>query len=774
MPLLIVNTAPGKSNELAQPGAPIHLGLRSTDDAVVMGTFRASLGYSNIRNHGYLPETDPSLLADVSLHSVGFQEPQGAPVLVQLSEQNLVITKTAQDDLERCIYSVTREGDFSSALGYFRFKRKNWTPLRRPSWCPLEDMVGLFFGLRLGGAVCYAFLQDAAGTNGQLVPAAASGPLGLPLAPISFDWKTVTVDEEIELCIFFNSAGEEHLDPPNTPSIEIWAKTSAGAWKIGPFLQTALGVDPRDLISGVELLFGNAGTSGDVLELTDWVLFPDYRLAIRDGLTLPYHSIHVAPDVPLIFKASAGKSPVENYPGRWFFSPDGVQPGIGYSYQPGQGSVPQLFTLTKRLLGPNGESLPVSGYCTLEREAPLLEGREDGFMVETFVSSEAQVLDGDVFGSGISVDDGASIYRVVTLQDALRKNFGLQKHGPQSSFSGYIEDGESNDFTTLTQVRLTLDRPRNKALVTLDDVPFVDVPLSDTIFPGTEARRGLMRIGHVLDNRTRGTFGVASLLFVPNYRSWEAADGFDPTSAFRPFVRDVVGAGVTGVADGKLTITKPDFASINTKATFSRSEQVDELHGFFLEFQVSIPFYTDQNGTPVGRRTDSGVALRVYLGTKCLDLGFYDCGIYGRRLGILPGSGTIVDILDQTSLGQKFSARCDWFQDNIFRVLYRPFDKLEVWIGAATNEPAISLSWRGIVQGFDLPVDTTAPTIEFGHFADDTSSQSNWGFVRWGCGGGYDVTFAQSYSDGGQDFHFGGQVLYRVDFQDGRPGRPPE
>jgi hypothetical protein len=778
VPLKIVNSAPGKSDELAQPGSPLHLGLRSSDDQVVLGTFRASLGYSNIRNHGTLPESDLGLFADVSLHSVEFLEPQGATALVSLSDNDLLITKTAQNDFERGVYSVrcpvTHD---ASVLGYFKFKRKSWTPIK-PDWCWLDNMVGLFFGLRFGYAntACYAFLQDD-DANGQLV---VTGPLGDYRSqrpgpdPVFFDWKNVDLEESLELLIFVNGAGEPDVNPPNEATYEVWAKTSTGAWRVGPYPLSTLTQDRRRSSDNyAELFFGNAGTAGDVLELEDWVLYPDYRLAVRDGIPLPQHSFSVAPDVPLVFRAAQGKSPIDNYPGRWFISPDGVPPVVGYAYQPGQGAAPQLVTLEKQSSSLDGQILPVQGKSTLEREEPRLSSRREGFMIEAFMSSDPQYLEGDVFGSGIAVDDGLHIFRVVTLQDALRKSIGLQKRGHQDSFEGYIEPGDTHDFTTLTLVRLTVDRARNKVSVLLDDSPSVETSLSDTEFPDSEAHRGLVKVGHVLDNKTLGSFGLSSLLFLPDYRSFEAIDGLAPDAIRHAFTRSVVGAGASGVADGLLSIDKPDFASVGTSAIFSRVEPVDELHGAFVEFQTSIPFYTDQYGTPLGKRVDTGVGVRLFMGNKKLIFGFFDCGIYGRRVGIVPGSGAVKDILDQTPLGQRVSARCDWSQKNTIRIVIRPFDKLEVWIGPVTNDPAIVLPWRGVDLGFDFPADFSAARIEFGHFDDDTSSSSYWSFFRWCLGTGYDVTFSQSYPDGEKQFHFGGEMLYRADFEDSGHEAPP-
>jgi hypothetical protein len=101
----------------------------------------------------------------------------------------------------------------------------------------------------------------------------------------------------------------------------------------------------------------------------------------------------------------------------------------------------------------------------------------------------------------------------------------------------------------------------------------------------------------------------------------------------------------------------------------------------------------------------------------------------------------------------------DWTQPRKYRLVYRAYDKLELWTDAVVGSPAISIPWNGSTAGFDLPEDITPSSLVFGHFDEDTASRTAWKFVRWGQGHGYDVAITQLYKDGPQSYHFDGKVF---------------
>jgi hypothetical protein len=632
-------------------------------------------------------------------------------------------------------------------------------------------MVGLFFGLRNGYAntACHAFLQ-----MGALVAAGPLTSFGVPRPgplPAAFDWNSLSTDDLIEIFIFLNAAGEPTTNPPDVPTYEVWGKTAAGVLKIGPYPLSTLGADPRRVSDArAELFFGNAGRAGDVLELEEWALYTDYRLGVRDGLSLPYHAVAIRPDAPLVYRASSGNLPEANVPGRWFPVVDlpNLPPQASSGFSPGQSVVPQVIHIEKLLRGPTGELIPSTGYCAYEREEPLLEDRQSGFMLEAFIAGDPAVLAGDVFGAGFSVDDGTDLYRVAMLQNSVRQSYGLQrKGGAVTDFTGYLESGQDHALPAMTLVRLTIDRGNNQASLRLNDTEAVAVPLDSILLPPSETGQGMVRFGHVLPLTTRGRFSLASLLFVPRYEAYETTGVDLPSDLTPPFALSGPSSGTCELGAQGLLVQKPEFSEPGSQLHYQRSLGASELQGLFLEFSFKVTAYTDAFGTPFAKRTKTGSSLDVFLNTKRLSIGAYDCGVYGRRIAILPGSGTEADILEQTALGQAFSARCDWTEDVVGRLLMRPFDRIELWLGPTTNDPAIVLPWRGVGLGFDLPVDLTLSALRFGHTTADQSSSVLWKYLRWGVGTGYDITLTQDYRDGLTEAHFGGTMSYRLDVEDG-------
>jgi hypothetical protein len=150
-------------------------------------------------------------------------------------------------------------------------------------------------------------------------------------------------------------------------------------------------------------------------------------------------------------------------------------------------------------------------------------------------------------------------------------------------------------------------------------------------------------------------------------------------------------------------------------------------------------------------------------------LAFFDCGIGGRKIGVVPGSGSESDILNQTPLGIKFSSEVDWTVLNQYRVVVQAFQSIRVWAGSFMAEPLITIPWRNATDGFDLPLDVTTPGVAFGHFNHFTlpsSSTTKWKFFRWGHSNGYEVAVGQKFSSGVPSYAFGGKAFILSEFNE--------
>jgi hypothetical protein len=66
----------------------------------------------------------------------------------------------------------------------------------------------------------------------------------------------------------------------------------------------------------------------------------------------------------------------------------------------------------------------------------------------------------------------------------------------------------------------------------------------------------------------------------------------------------------------------------------------------------------------------------------------------------------------------------------------------------------------------DLPTEVTSTYLEFGHLLSTNSSSSEWEFVRWGSGNGYEVSLSQLYPNGPKPYHLGGEVLLHVEIDE--------
>lgn len=798
MGLRLVNLLPGSPSDYTKPNQPLQMGLKSDGvlaspkGSVRLGTLRASVGYTSMQNEGLLPESSvvlPKAGAVVSLDTAELVRPAGAPVtrFPFGTGIKMVAPGTASPV---GVYSVKTQIDTNAGvLGYFKFKSNTSWTLGTRDWCNLSLMTGLYFGLEYGPAntICWVSLRGSPGGAGSLV---VGGPLqtfgnARPAQQQfnAFDWLAQPNGTVLEMWIVFSMAGyPAPFSPARTPVVEVWTKR-AGVDAVPvchtlatPLTVTSLGNFPSSAAQlsnwragpsdSATLFFGNVGSGSDSLEMLDWALFPDYRVAVMEGVAVGSNRFSAIPDGPLLYNSADGR-PQDVFPGRWFPMTDaGFIPPAADLFTPPTRSVPAFVSLTKT--APTG-----SGF---HRQEPRLEKLDDGASIEAFMSAELTSRPGESVGTGLAIDDGTQLFQVVMLESATRRTFGLAKPGPAGDFTnGYITPAANTDkfcdWRSLKLVRLVVDRVRGRVSVFVDGVRYIDTSLA-SVQSSISPVGGRIAFGHLESSAAKAKQNVAFLSYLTRYVAWELDEQLKPDAAPAGFSIDVSGLGAAALNPAspnatELVITKPEFGSLGTRFFYSKIiPTFDERHGAQIDFRVKVKSYTDRLGTAFAKSTLIGAGVQLYLGNKRLHLGFFDCGPNGRFIGIVPGSGNTDDLVNQTELGKKFSAPVEWTSATSYRLTYRPYKSIDVWVDNVPSGPVISIPWQDDTNGFDLPNDSSIAAVAFGHFNQDTSSQTAWEFFRYGFSNGYEVAVEPLFENGMKGYLFGGRSLIQTEFDE--------
>lgn len=804
MALRLVNTAPGESVATVKPGQAVHLGLKSETLRVPLASVAVEMGLTNVVHHGVLPENDTtlgSLDAVVTLETSERRRPIDGITPVTVPAGVLTFTKTGLADGETGIYEVTipiEEG--ASVLAHFKFKTKTaWTAFAA-DWCTLSNMTGMYFGLEHGtfNTAAYAFLRanTAAGSlviGGPLPgyniarPAQVEVLAGVPHAATpGFDWRSLPNNSEVEVFIYFNVIGYDNSPAAgiaiNTPVVEIWTKIPSDP---APVVQayipvgnlatfpSSLGVpaftNSRPAVSKTAtIFFGNIAQTGgsDVLELLDWALYPDFRIAMEDGRVRPDHSMVARPDAPVEYNANLNLVPTESAVGRWFpeVGTGWVTPTPTLFFQPGRRSQALYTTL------PKTDTLALSA---IHKTEPRMEERVDGIMVEAFIAGELTENSGVGTGMGFSIEDGDKAYQVFMVETTTRRFFAVAKDSNLSDLGGYWVPSTDADFRSLKLVRLVIDRHRpaglggGRADLSIDGEVVLGMYLS-AAFPAASSTIGKVRVGHLGLIAATGKLKLASINYLNRYLAWEVVDGVEPDgllmNAATKFTA-ITSPGTQAIVDGALEIDKTDVGGV-TQYLFSKAQSFAEVDGMQVDFKVQIERYSDFAGTPFAPKSQTGATLTVFLGNKKVEVGFYSCGAHGRYVGILPSTGDVNDIINQTPAGMAVSTPHDWTEMSEYRLVVKGHDRIELIIGAATNPASIVIPWTNETDGFPMPPSVSAPRLEFGHSDYVTVSLSRWQYVRWGLSDGFEVAIQQNYPNGYPEYLFGGRVLIRSEFDE--------
>lgn len=782
MGLRIVNTDPGVGSSPKVVEKPIVMGLRSELSSVLIGSFNAAIGFSGITHRGVLPEADfdlAKLLESVNVATVERRRPNVGSSSRSISSGNLSITKQTNSPAELCIYEMTLpiERD-ASIMAYCRLRHNPLVArMTSPDWCSATNVTGLYFGLEHGthNTACYTFLTGPSIGPGNVV---IGGPLQYlnSIRPgqstIPFDWTSVPSGGSIELWIYFNSIGRPSpFVPPNVSSVEVWGRLSgSGAPQMLSFIPVgSLGTFPSQLFfnyrSGpsdkATLFLGNAGMMSDSLIIEDWTLLPDYRRSVVAGVAARNHSLSVVPDLPITYEASSGLKLVESYPSRWF-----PLTGAGYSiptesfvYQPGRRLSPQSVSLSK-------SDSTLSGVF---REEPRLESLTEGAFIEFFGSASTNVpisISEDVVSSAVCIEDGLEKYHLSFLETSNSRSVGLRKSDPGSTYADHHVSTSNIDWRSLKLYRLSVDRIRSKVSVSVDEESVLEVPMSLGNFPASSVPFGRVSVGNLTPTARTGAFTLSFLNYGTRYVAWESEDAQLPDVSPSAFTLNSSGSGTSTIVPASpLIIEKSDVSVVGSTRNYFKSSDFDPRKGILVDTKFKVRSFRG----PTGRLFDvgnwTGAGIRLFLGSKRLDLSLFDCGIHGRRIGIIPSEGAN-EILRLTALGASMSYSVNPDIEYRVRLQYKAYDSIKVWIGSVVNRPSIVIPWPSDTGEFNLPEDNSPQGIAFGHFNELTSSTSEWSYLRWGVSNGYDAAITQQYPNGYMSYLFGGKALIESEFDE--------
>jgi hypothetical protein len=675
-------------------------------------------------------------------------EVPGVCVVTETSSA-LTMARTSGNPFGQSVYEVKQATPAdASVMGHVRLRKTAW-PLSQPDWFYKPNIASPYVGLRHNQYISGVdvFFQGGGSPGIWLVgPLQAFQQARYYEHFIAFDWVSIPDGTPIDIWIVVAPTGFIPPESPaHAPTIEVWL--SAGSYfpmsralrlPVGNFGSVYAGVAE----DSVSLFIGNGAAVASTLYVEDWGVYPDFRVAIDNGDPRTAHEVAYAVSSPTSYRASSKKEPEG-----WDFVSSGVTTSRAFGYQPGNRAASQSLRVTKEGLG----------YARYERDEPLLASAAESSL-EVFCAGLPSTYDGNVFGAGIELDDGTHIFRVAMLREGTGVySLGIAIDGGQSSDSSYI-GRYVIDFQSLRVIRLTVDKARDRVRLYVDGSLALSIPISTTTWPAS-AGTAAARMGHILTVSSSGRFDLVFSNLYTTASSFDAAsDAGLPPSPF------VLGATAGNTAEAGLVLHKTNFGVPFSGVHYSAPIDMDPYCGAWAEFSVKVEHYSDSHGTDLATMSSTGIGVTMHFGQSLLTFVFVDSGAAGRYVGVIPGSGSIDDLVNQTRLGRKFSTPFDWMEKQTYRIHYKPYDTIEVWVGSVVSSPQIVIPWS---EGFDLPTVSGTSGITFGHISSDESGQSRWDFFRFGGPTGYDVKVEQLFPTDPAPYHYGGRSAYLLQFIDG-------
>jgi hypothetical protein len=722
---------------------------------VALGGTLLHVGTSDVRRHPTnLPETDEVLIAygsEVSFRSMEHLSPEVSGVCtVAESSSSLSLTRVGGNPYGKSVYEVKQPLPVSAnVMGHVRLRKEAW-PLSQPDWFYKANTASPYVGLRHNQYTSGVdvFFQGGGSPGLWIVgPLQAFQQVRYYEHFVAFDWVSLPNGTPIDIWIVVAADG---FIPPASPAYAPTAEVWAGAGSYIPASRLVrLPIGNFGLVPGgvaedsVSLLFGNGSAVASTINIEDWGIYPDFRVAIDNGDPRTQHEVVFSAASPTTYRAATKKEPEG-----WDFVASGAATSRTFGYQPGNRAASQALRVTKT----------GTGYARYERDEPILATATEASL-EVFCAGLPTTYDGNVFGAGIELDDGTHVFRVMMLREGTGSySLGLALDGAPNAdasyFSRYVID-----FQSLRIIRLTVDKVRDEVRLYVDGNLVLSVPLSTTAWPATVGTPAA-RMGHLINVNSTGRFDLVLSNLYTTASSFETApDGGLPPAPF------VLAATTGNTATAGLVLHKTDFGVPFSGAVYSAPIDMDPYCGAWTEFSVKVVHYSDSHGTDLATVSSTGVGVKLNFGQSLLTLVFVDSGSAGRYVGIVPGSGSIDDLVNQTQLGRKFSTPFDWTEKQTYRLHYKPYESIEVWVGSVVSSPQIVIPWS---DGFDIPAITLGTSgITFGHISSDESGQSEWDFFRFGGPTGYDINVEQLFSADPAPYHYGGQSAYLLQFLDG-------
>ena len=722
MPLSIVNTKPGDLPGTHTPGRAVEFGVRSAVGLPVMlQSLNVLFGHTGLSGARAVPVSGKG--STVSLIPVNGLTPVQGQASVSLGPE-LTITKNTSLVREAGIYRVSVPCDAQNAvLGLVRFQSPSsgeWVSSAR-EWTQTENVLPPFFSLAHGGAGTGLMLYLQEGSSGP---------------PVLY-MESLAREESVGSSYGYSYARRALGQLSGEPSVAVHLDPVTGmlrVFSVGPngglldplWEQRIEELGPRGAVSseGATLCFGNAGTAGTVVRVAEWALYPDFQQAVIDGLPSPNHGMTVLPDAPYTYSPAKGAPPEDSGASSW--APVGFSSTV-LNPMRSDPTVVESFSIKR-------DSAP----AYLFRSEPLLAEREHGCMLEASISFPI-LSAGENLGI-LRIDDG-SRQIVVRARSTVSGSFLVL--GDQEV--GFVPGGYS-------MVRVSVDRIRNTASLSVGGSVVASSPLSS--LETTSGRPGFS-VGF-LGAGLPGEMKVRHLTYLNHLESWEPLAPLGPPDNFQ----SNTSGGSISYNDG-LTVSKTS-SLYGTQCTLFREMLHRPEQGFWLEFALKVNSFNYTRGATGYSNTGIGFSLNAF--DRNLYLGLFECGPGGRKIGIIPGSGTEEDILRGTDLGLRFSSPVDWGQELVYRLEYIPRQAISVWCGGTRVRSApLIIPWSKELQNFDLPVGSgDLFGISFGHFPSDFNAVTRWSFIRWGRSSGYDVGITRAYSEY-PSYLFGGKFMAHVD-----------
>jgi hypothetical protein len=649
-----------------------------------------------------------------------------------VSDKTLTITKTAGAE-QASVYEVqTPCRPNAPALGWISLKKKAWAGAVVP-WGAGSSIVAPYLGFSHGSyntGVFASLLSGGGITLGgpmQVLGSPRPGAQALPFA-----WDALDDDERIEFCCA--------VEPGSLGAVfSVWVQLGdSEPYLLASLQESDLGTfQSREKQDAVTLFFGNGSVLNETVEFPQWALFPDFRTAVRGGIPEGDHDVLLSPSSPGIYTPKTNRTPEALLVAPWSIS-EGVPKAVLHA-NPGQLDTPHLLRL-------DVSETP----AVYVRDEPNLAD-PSGFCIEALMGAEATSPPSSTrrLSVGFAVEDGSNLYEVRIFQHA----DGSSTVGLCGTTQDFVGD-EGIDFSTPKNVRLTVCKGISSYLtLEVDDRRVLLADLGETLplLPASQATR--VRFGQMSsDNAATALF--QRVLYQPGIRLWDYP-GDPSTMAGYAFYHSGAGHAVLG----------DPFLELTGHAFYSKEDPFSLSGGSVIDFACGVGSYADSAGRVFSARTRVGAELGVFFGHRALRVGFYACGAHGRKVAILPGSGTETDILDQTPLGRRFSASVDWLEVHDYRLVVKGYSGIELYVDRDPS-PAISLPWVAFGEDFDLPHAFDSASLVFGNTHVDLPCKSYWEYVRYSISRGLDVSVRQMYPQQPTSSHFGGICLFLVDWDD--------